>query len=323
MLRQVIKITMITHNSRNEKQVIRKEQMEMSVLKLKKTDRKSNRIRNCGSIEIKNQTDNEAEICFYGDINSDSMGEWSKYFPDDKCPSDIKEFFDQLSDDVEKIHVHINSGGGSVFGGIAIYNLLKNHKAEIIVHVDALAASIASVIAMAGDKIIIPKNAQLMIYKPMSWVSGNADEMRKEADVLDGCQKVILSTYMDHVKEGVAEKTINDLINAETWLNGEECQEYFNFDVEDSNEAVAVVSEYFDKYNNLPEKYKELTGENKADDWQKDFAQWCKKSVKELENINKKIDNINEKDDIAVSAEKQKREHDDRVAAILNDLAYL
>ncbi|WP_418963242.1 head maturation protease, ClpP-related [Butyribacter intestini] len=295
----------------------------MSVLKLKKTDRKSNRIRDCGSIEIKNQTDNEAEICFYGDINSDSMGEWSKYFPDDKCPSDIKEFFDQLSDDVEKIHVHINSGGGSVFGGIAIYNLLKNHKAEIIVHVDALAASIASVIAMAGDKIIIPKNAQLMIHKPMALVSGNADEMRKEADVLDGCQKVILSTYMDHVKEGVTEKTINDLINAETWLNGEECQEYFNFDVEDSNEAVAAVSEYFDKYNNLPEKLKELTGENKADDWQKDFAQWCKKSVKELENINKKIDNINEKDDIAVSAEKQKREHDDRVAAILNDLAYL
>lgn len=295
----------------------------MSVLKLKKTDRKSNRIRDCGSIEIKNQTDNEAEICFYGDINSDSMGEWSKYFPDDKCPSDIKEFFDQLSDDVEKIHVHINSGGGSVFGGIAIYNLLKNHKAEIIVHVDALAASIASVIAMAGDKIIIPKNAQLMIHKPMALVSGNADEMRKEADVLDGCQKVILSTYMDHVKDGVTEKTINDLINAETWLNGEECQEYFNFDVEDSNEAVAAVSEYFDKYNNLPEKLKELTGENTADDWQKDFAQWCKKSVKELENINKKIDNINEKDDIAVSAEKQKKEHDDRVAAILNDLEFL
>ena len=307
-----------------KKQVIREEQIEMSVLKLKKTDRKSNRIRDCGSIEIKNQTDNEAEICFYGDINSDSMGEWSKYFPDDKCPSDIKEFFDQLSDDIEKIHVHINSGGGSVFGGIAIYNLLKNHKAEIIVHVDALAASIASVIAMAGDKIIIPKNAQLMIHKPMAWVSGNADEMRKEADVLDGCQKVILSTYMEHVKEGVTEKTINDLINAETWLNGEECQQYFEFDMEESNEAVAAAdSEYFDRYDNLPEKYKKLSDDNKADDWQKDFAQWCKKSLKELENINKKIDNINEKDDIAVSAEKQKKEHDDRVAAILNDLAYL
>ena len=295
----------------------------MPVLKLKKTDRKSNRIRDCGSIEIKNQADNEAEICFYGDINSDSMGEWSKYFPDDKCPSDIKEFFDQLSDDIEKIHVHINSGGGSVFGGIAIYNLLKNHKAEIIVHVDALAASIASVIAMAGDKIIIPKNAQLMIHKPMAWVSGNADEMRKEADVLDGCQKVILSTYMEHVKEGVTEKTINDLINAETWLNGEECQQYFDFDMEESNEAVAAAdSEYFDRYDNLPEKYKKLSDDNKADDWQKDFVKWCKKSAKELENINKKIDNINEKDDIAASAEKQKKEHDERVAAILNDLDF-
>lgn len=296
----------------------------MPILKLKKTDRKSNRIRDCGSIEIKNKADNEAEICFYGDINSDSMGEWSKYFPDDKCPSDIKEFFDQLSDDVEKIHVHINSGGGSVFGGIAIYNMLKNHKAEIVVHVDALAASIASVIAMAGDKIIIPKNAQLMIHKPMSYVGGNADEMRKEADVLDGCQKVILSTYMDHVKDGVDEKTINDLINAETWLNGEECQQYFDFDIEESNEAVAAAdSEYFDRYDNLPEKYKKLSDDNKADDWQKDFVKWCKKSAKELENINKKIDNINEKDDIAVSAEKKKKEHDDRVAAILSNLDFL
>lgn len=77
------------------------------------------------------------------------------------------------------------------------------------------------------------------------------------------------------------------------------------------------------KYCNLPEKYKKLPDDNKADEWQKDFAQWCKKSVKELENINKKIDNINEKDDIAVSAEKQKKEHDYRVAAILNDLELL
>ena len=296
----------------------------MPILKLKKTDRKSNRIRDCGSIKIRNQTDNEAEICFYGDINSDSMGEWSKYFPDDKCPSDIKEFFDQLSDDIEKIHVHINSGGGSVFGGIAIYNLLKNHKAEIIVHVDALAASIASVIAMAGDKIIIPKNAQLMIHKPMTWVSGNADEIRKEADVLDGCQNVILSTYMEHVKEGVTEKTINDLINAETWLNGEECQEYFDFDVEESNEAVAAVSEYFDKYNNLPEGLKELTGESsekvkgqpEADDnkWQKNLSAWCEKTAKQLSDITEKLD----KHELGERSEE--KEHDDRIAAILNEI---
>lgn len=307
----------------------------MPILKLKKTDRKSNRIRDCGSIEIKNQANNEAEICFYGDINSDSLGEYAKYYPDDKCPSDIKDFFGQLSDNVEKIHVHINSGGGSVFGGIAIYNMLKNHKAEVIVHVDALAASIASVIAMAGDKIIIPKNAQLMIHKPMSWVGGNADEMRKEADVLDGCQKVILSTYMDHVKDGITEEKINDLINAETWLNGEECQEYFDFDIEESNEAVAAASEYFDKYNNLPEKLKELTGESEEisnrnspensqqtdnNKWQKDFSDWCKKSIEQLKDINAKIDSNGAGKQLEA---KRKKEHDDRVAAILNNLDYL
>lgn len=70
-------------------------------------------------------------------------------------------------------------------------------------------------------------------------------------------------------------------------------------------------------------KHSKFTDDNKADDWQKDFVQWCKKSVKELENINKKIDNINEKDDIAVSAEKQKKEHDERAAAIWNDLDFL
>lgn len=172
-----------------------------------------------------------------------------------------------------------------------------------------------------------------MIHKPMAYVGGNADEMRKEADVLDGCQKVILSTYMDHVKDGITEKTINDLINAETWLNGEECQKYFNFDIEENNEAVAAVSEYFDKYDNLPEKLKKMTDDNgnnpegDNNNWQKDFAQWCKKSVEELENINKKIDDINKKDDILETKknleENQKKEHDDRVAVILNDLDFI
>lgn len=166
-----------------------------------------------------------------------------------------------------------------------------------------------------------------MIHKPMTWVSGNADEIRKEADVLDGCQKVILSTYMEHVKDGVTEKKINDLINAETWLNGEECQEYFNFDVEDSNEAVAAVSEYFDKYNNLPEKLKELTGGNtekssgkpEADDnkWQKNLSAWCEKTAKQLSDITEKLD----KHELGERSEK--KEHDGRIAAILNEIEYL
>lgn len=224
----------------------------MALLKLTKRDR-NNKLREVGSIEIRNQTDESADLCFFGDINSESLGEWQKYYPEDKAPSDVKDFLDQL-ENVSKINVHINSGGGSVFGGIAIYNMLKRFDAEITVYVEGLAASIASVIAMAGDKIVIPANAQMMIHKPSSIVWGNADEMRKEADILDGCQKVILNTYMQHVKEGVTEDTINDLINAETWKNGVEWQEYFDIEVSESSQAVAAASDFYDAYKHTPGK---------------------------------------------------------------------
>lgn len=231
----------------------------MASLKLTKRDR-NNKLREVGSIEIKNQTDESADLCFFGDINSESLGEWQKYYPEDKAPSDVKTFLDQL-ENVSKINVHINSGGGSVFGGIAIYNMLKRFDAEITVYVEGLAASIASVIAMAGDKIIIPANAQMMIHKPSSAAWGNADEMRKEADVLDGCQKVILNTYMQHVKEGVTEETINDLINAETWKTGTEWQEYFDIEVSESNQAAAAASDFYEAYKHTP---KNLVGEQET-----------------------------------------------------------
>ena len=92
-------------------------------MELQKKD-KYGRKKNVGKIEIRNSTETAADLCFYGDINSESMGVWQKYFPDDKAPKDVQDFLAQL-DGVSKINVHINSGGGSVFGGIAIYNILK------------------------------------------------------------------------------------------------------------------------------------------------------------------------------------------------------
>lgn len=225
------------------------------ILKLQKKDR-NNRYREVGNIEIRNETAETADLCFFGDINSESLGEWQKYYPEDKAPKDVQDFLDQL-DGVTKINVHINSGGGSVFGGIAIYNILKRHNAEITVYVEGIAASIASVIAMAGDRIIIPANAQMMIHKPSSITWGNADDMRKEANILDGCQKVILNTYMQHTKEGVTPEQINALIDAETWKNGEEWQEFFDVEVTEKSNAAACASDYFDRYSNLPEKLKE------------------------------------------------------------------
>lgn len=224
------------------------------ILKLQKKD-KNNNVKEVGSIEIRNEAETVPDLYFFGDINSESLGEWQRYYPDDKAPKDVQEFLDQL-DGAEKINVHINSGGGSVFGGIAIYNILKRHSAEITVYVEGLAASIASVIAMAGDRIIIPENAQMMIHKPSSVARGNADDMRKEADILDGCQKVILSTYMQHTKEGITPEQINNLIDAETWKSGKGWQEYFDIEVSEKSNAVACTSDYFEWYKNLPEKLK-------------------------------------------------------------------
>lgn len=224
------------------------------MLKLQKKDSQGKN-KNVGSIEIRNSTETAADLCFFGDINSESMGAWQKYFPDDKAPKDVKDFLDQL-EGTPKINVHINSGGGSVFGGIAIYNILKNYKAEITVYVDGLAASIASVIAMAGDKIIVPANAQMMIHKPSGFSRGNADDMLKMAEILDGCQKTILNIYMQRAKEGVTEDDINAMINAETWKNGKEWQDYFDIEVSDSINAAACASDYFDGYKNLPDCFK-------------------------------------------------------------------
>lgn len=106
------------------------------ILELQKKD-KYNKERTVGSIEIKNQTETTADLCFFGDINSESLGEWQKYYPEDKAPKDVQDFLDQL-EGVSKINVHINSGGGSVFGGIAIYNILKRYDAEITVYVDKI-----------------------------------------------------------------------------------------------------------------------------------------------------------------------------------------
>lgn len=225
--------------------------MPNKILQFKVKD-KQGKMRNAGRMEIKNQTDNEADLYFYGDICSEAWQ--SQWYPDDQAPSDVQEFLKEL-DGVDTINVHINSGGGSVTGGIAIGNMLKAHPAKTIAYIDAMAASIATVIALSCDEIVIYKNSIFMIHKPSSYVWGHADDMRKEAEVLDTCQKCILTTYMTKAKDGVTEEQINELIDAETWFTGEEAAEYFDMTVEEGMENVAAAtSQYFDKYINMPKE---------------------------------------------------------------------
>tara|TARA_R100000808_G_scaffold8467_1_gene23989 strand:- start:2423 stop:3094 length:672 start_codon:yes stop_codon:yes gene_type:complete len=153
------------------------------------------------------------------------------------------------------IEVRINSGGGDVFEGQTIYSLLDDHKtrhnARVIVHVDALAASIASIIAMAGDEIIMSDGALMMIHNPWTpGAGGSADELRKTADVLDKIGETLVTVYEN--RTGLDRETIMSLMDDETWLTASEAINLGFADVmaSDSNVTAASIAAF--NYANAP-----------------------------------------------------------------------
>lgn len=210
---------------------------------------KAKKILNC--IEIKNETATTADLYFYGDIVSDWWGAWQE---EDQYPEAIKNFL--AGQQGKNLNIYINSGGGSVFAGIAIYNMIKRfaESAEVKVYVDGLAGSIASVIAFAGSEPPkIPSNAFLMIHNPWALVEGNSADLRKMADDLDVISGGILAVYMEHAKEGVTEDTIRELMDAETWLSGEEAAKYFEVETTESvAEIAAAAGGYVARSRNMP-----------------------------------------------------------------------
>ena len=175
--------------------------------------------------EIKNKSD-KAEIWIYEEIGEDFWtggGVTAKGFQKELAA--IK---------ADKIDLHINSPGGLVFDGITIYNLLKQHPANVTTYIDGLAASIASVIALAGDSVIMAENALFMIHKASGLVMGNSDDMRDFAEKLDKVNTSIATTYIS--KTGKDEPEINDLMAAETWMTAAEALD-FGFVDEVSGEA--------------------------------------------------------------------------------------
>ena len=251
----------------------------MKELKFYNKDRDGN-TKVCGSMTIKYQTDSSADLFFYGDIVSETWQ--SEWYEDDMAPGDVKEFLDQL-DETENINIHINSGGGSVFGGIAIYNMLRRNNAHKTVYVDGLAASIASVIMMAGDEIVMPKNATVMIHKPSAsyfFTTKNADDLRKDAESLDTCQEAIMQTYMTKAK--VDKEEIEQKVNDETWLTGEEAAELFDIKVEEANDAVACAgSSMFFCYKNVPTS---LTAQGKNAKKKDEQRPLSRQDIKEIFN---------------------------------------
>lgn len=198
---------------------------------------------------MKMSADGAGEIFIYGDIVSYRWDE------EDTTSNSFKDDLDSLGD-VSTINLYINSPGGSVFEGVAIHNMLKRHKAKINVHVDALAASIASVIAMAGDTIFMPKNAMMMIHNPWTVAMGNSKELRKVADDLDRISVSAIETYLQKAGDKLEEEKLKQMLDDETWLSADDAYQYGLCDVvQEANDMAASISEdLFTKYKNVPKQ---------------------------------------------------------------------
>lgn len=198
--------------------------------------------------DFKAAVGNEGSLYIYGDIVS------YRWDDQDTTAQSFKEDLDALGD-IDTLNLYINSPGGSVFQGVAIYNILKRHKARVIVHVDGLAASIASIIAMAGDSIHMPENAMMMVHNPWTFTWGNADDLRKEAEALDKIRESMIETYLLKAGDKLDKDMLIKLLDDETWLTAKECLDYGLCDTVGAAKEVAasVNSEVLAKYRQVPD----------------------------------------------------------------------
>lgn len=157
----------------------------------------------------------------------------------------------------DTINLRINSPGGSVFDGTAIYNAIKTHKSKIVAHIDGLAASISSIIAMAADEVRMADNAFLMIHEPWSIVMGNALAMRDEAELLDKVGGTIAKAYMK--KTGKDEAEVMEMMIAESWMTADEALSHKFIDSIYEDKPKKARADLFDLsiFNRVPDALKD------------------------------------------------------------------
>ena len=163
---------------------------------------------------IKNEETSETELYFEGPISS------STWYGDELTPALFK---DELNKHPGNLTVWISSPGGDVFAASQIYTMLKNHKGRITVKIDSLAASAASVVAMAGDETLIAPTALMMIHDPSTCAMGNKADMEKAIILLDEVKESIINAY--ETKSHLSRNKIAKLISDETWLNAKKAHE--------------------------------------------------------------------------------------------------
>ena len=177
--------------------------------------------------EIKQQGEpGVLDLYIYGDVEEDGYDYWKDEVI--RSETSANTFREELAahPDVTQINIYINSRGGSVFEGTAIYNQLKRHPARKTVYVDGFACSIASVIAMAGDEVVMPRNALMLVHNAMMGVWGNAAELRKAADDLEKINEAGREAYLQKAGDKLTPEAIAQLEDDETWLTAGECIRY-------------------------------------------------------------------------------------------------
>lgn len=197
--------------------------------------------------EIKQQTTpGVLDLYIYGDVEEDGYDWWTDEVI--RSETSANTFREELAKypDVQQINLYINSYGGSVFEGTAIYNQLRRHPAHKTVYVDGFACSIASVIAMAGDEVVMPRNALMMVHNMAMGVFGNSKELRKAADDLDKINEAGREAYLQKAGDKLTPEMIAQMEDDETWLTAEECIQYgladrFSEQDADMSKAAAVI----------------------------------------------------------------------------------
>jgi len=169
--------------------------------------------KNSFKLEIRNQVKNKAEMIMYGDISR-----W------DISAELVLEELKALDSSVTELDVRMFSGGGDVFEGIAIYNILKRADQKITMHIDGLAASIASIIILAADEVIIGEGSQVMIHLPWTFAMGDKNELQGTMDRLEMVERELVKIYQRATD--LSETEIIDMMTKETWFNDEKAVEF-------------------------------------------------------------------------------------------------
>lgn len=166
------------------------------------------------------------------------------------CPQDLKSLLEDVAD-TEPLEVEITSVGGSVFAGIQIANMLARHKGQVTTHGVGLVASIATVILMAGKKVVVDDNCFLLLHNPWTMVQGNANDLEKEIDTLNKCKTAMMGYYKKHAK--VSENELDEILDAETWYLGKEFADVFDVEVLESDRQLDIAAKFdLSKFKTLP-----------------------------------------------------------------------